>query len=65
MLLGVRYTFLTGLGGSSSSLSVKSTTSAVLFVPDRGTVDASRDGSGGVLSDVGVNAASSLMAETR
>lgn len=56
MLLGVLYaTFFAGLGGSSSSLKVKSTTSAVLFCPDLGAEDVSLDVRGGVLNDVGVD----------
>lgn len=58
-------TFFAGLTGSSSSLKVKSTTSDGLFWPERGAVDGSRDGNGGVLSEVGVGAASVLIAWMR
>ena len=58
-------TFFVGLGGSSSSLNVRSTTSDVRLLPDRGAVDVSLEVSGGVLSQVGVGAASVLIVRTR
>jgi hypothetical protein len=58
-------TFLAGLGGSSSSLRVRSTTSEGRLLFERGAVDVSLEGSGGVLSETGVGAASLLMAVTR
>lgn len=59
-------TFLAGLGGSSSSLNVRSITSDALLLPVRGADEGSREEYGGVReSDSGVGAASLLMAVRR
>lgn len=62
-LLGVLYvTFFAGLGGSSSSLSVRSMTSDFRLVPVRGAVEESLEDSGGVrVVDNGLFRASLLM----